>query len=204
MLLLPPWQGRGRAYFHRRGRLQALREAGYHSLTIDLPNFGATGPAAGFYDRDIKAALTYLECRCAGLPIHFWGVSSGGYWGHAALAGRTGVSGAMFEDVSPHLLEWAWRVAPLGRPFYLFFRTAFRRSYRFLDARLHAAVLQVRRAAYVAGDTDLGIPAAASRELAAVQGRDLLLVPGAGHLEAIKRARERVIELALETFANSV
>ena len=203
VLLLPPWQRRGRAYFHRRGRLQALRAAGYHSLTVDLPNFGANAPPAGFYDREITAAISFLERRCPGLPLHFWGVSSGGYWGHAALAGRSGFAGAMFEDVSPHLLEWAWRVAPWGRPFYLLFRTAFRRSYRFLDARRHAADLRVRRAAYVAGGADFGIPTEASRELAGAQGRDLLLVPGAGHLEAIKRARERVIELALETFTES-
>lgn len=203
VLLVPPWQRRGRAYFHRRGRLQALRAAGYHSLTVDLSNIGARTAPTGFYDRDVRAALDYLADRCPGLPLFFWGVSNGGYWGHVALAGDRRVLGAMFEDVSPHLLQWSWRTTPWGRPFYLFFRHVLRRSYRFLDARRHAASWTLRRATYVAGTRDAGIPVTDSRQLAAVRDHHLHLVSGARHLESIKRARARVIELALATFSDA-
>lgn len=201
VLLAPPWHARGRAYFHRRGRIEALRAAGYHSLTVDLPNFGGSGPPAGYFDRDLGAAADALERRCPGLPLHFWGVSSGGYWGHPLLAAEARFAGAMFEDVSPHLLEWAWRLAPRGRPCYLLFRMLFRRGYRFLDARRQAAASRAARTAYAAGGADPGIPAADSVELARRAGGELVLVPGAGHLEAIKRAGPAVLDLALATFA---
>jgi pimeloyl-ACP methyl ester carboxylesterase len=201
VLLAAPWQKWGRAYFHRRGRLEALRAAGYHSLTVDLPNFGGSGPPAGYFDRDLGDAAAHLHLRCPSLPLHLWGVSSGGYWAHPLLARTTRFSGACFEDVSPHLMEWAWRSAPRGRPFYLLFRALFRRSYRFLDARAQAGASRAVTTAYVAGDRDPGIPPEDSRELAGRAGAELLLVPGAGHLEAIKRAREATLELVLATFA---
>lgn len=201
VLLAAPWHKRGRGYFHRRGRLEALRAAGYHSLTVDLPIFGGSGPTAGYFDRDLGDAAAYLDLSCPSLPLHLWGVSSGGYWAHPLLA-RTGrFSGACFEDVSPHLLEWAWRSAPWGRPFYLVFRLLFGRSYRFLDARRQAAASRTVRTAYVAGALDPGIPPSDSRDLARRAGGELHLVACAGHLEAIKRARESTIELALSTFA---
>lgn len=201
VLLAPPWQKWGRGYFHRRGRLEALRAAGYHSLTVDLPNFGGSGPVAGYFDRDLGDAAAYLDLRCASLPLHLWGVSSGGYWAHPLLARTRRFSGACFEDVSPHLLEWAWRSAPWGRPFYLVFRTLFRRGYRFLDARRQAGATGAARTAYVAGALDPGIPSSHSRELARRAGGELLLVADAAHLEAIKRARQSTLDLALSTFA---
>lgn len=203
VLLAPPWQRWGRAYFHRRGRLQALRDAGYHSLTVDLPGFGESGPPAGFYDRDLADAAAYLDLRCPKLPLHLWGVSSGGYWSHPFLAATDRFSGAMFEDVSPHLLEWAWRTAPWGRPLYLFFQATFRRAYRFLDARNHAPALRLARLTYVAGGADVGIPVDSSRELADRSGSQVRIVPEAGHLEAIKRARSIVLDLALSTFSEA-
>lgn len=202
VLLAPPWQKWGRAYFHRRGRLEALRRAGYHSLTVDLPNFGGSGPPAGYFDRDLADAGEYLARRAPGLPLHFWGVSSGGYWAHPWLARESRFSGSFFEDVSPHLLEWAWRVAPWGRPAYLAFRWLFRRGYRFLDARRHAAALGVA-AAYLNGGADRGIPVSASRSLAGRSRSTLHLVPQAGHLEAIKIAPQTVADLALATFARA-
>jgi hypothetical protein len=199
VLLVPPRQRWGRAYLHRHRRLEALRAAGYHSLTVDLPIFVRSRPH-GFYDRDVAAAAAYLAARCPDLPLYFWGISSGGYWGHAVLALDSRFTAAMFEDVSPHLIEWAWRVSPAGRPCYIFFRRVFRRAYGFLDARRHAAQLLVEKASYVAGARDPGIPVAASEELAARGRHRLLIVPHAAHLQAIKKARAQVLDLALETF----
>ncbi len=156
VLLAAPWQKWGRAYFHRRGRLEALRAAGYHSLTVDLPNFGGSGPPAGYFDRDLSDAAAYLDLRCPALTLHLWGVSSGGYWAHPLLARTNRFSGAFFEDVSPHLLEWAWKSAPWGRPCYLAFRLLFPRGYRFLDARRHAAATRAVATSYVAGGLDAG------------------------------------------------
>jgi pimeloyl-ACP methyl ester carboxylesterase len=203
VLMMPPWMHWGRAYFHRRGRLEALRAAGYHALAVDLPGFGGSGPAAGFFDRDVDDALAGLVARAPGLPLHLWGISSGGYWSHAVLSSTGLVAGALFEDVSPHLLEWGWRTAPWGRPGYLFFRTAFRRSYRFLDLRRHGPALGAAAVAYVAGERDRGIPAADTRALAAAAGAECLIVAGAGHLGSIKVAGERIVALALATFARA-
>jgi pimeloyl-ACP methyl ester carboxylesterase len=200
VLLLPPWMEWGKAYFHRRGRLEALRAAGYHALTVDLPGFGESGPPAGLYDLDAEDAIAFARERAGGLPLHLWGVSSGGYWAHPALARGAGVAGAVFEDVAPHLFEWGWRETPWFRPCFLFFRAVFRTSYRFLDLRRHAPHLRARAVAYAAGDADPGIPEADVRALAAAARAECLLVPGAGHLAAIKQARGEVIGLALATF----
>jgi pimeloyl-ACP methyl ester carboxylesterase len=204
VLLLPPWIVWGRAYFHRRGRLEALRQAGYHVLTVDFPGFGGSGPTDGFFDRDVADALRFLAARAPGLPRHLWGISSGGYWAHMALSslepGPNGVRAAVFEDVSPHLLEWAGRAMPIAKPCHLLFRTLFPKSFRFFDVRRHAAHLQVARAAYVSGERDPGVRPEETRELARLAGAQVRIVPGAGHLEAIKLATDEVVALALETF----
>ncbi len=200
VLLAHPWVRSGEAYFHRRGRIDALQAAGYHALTFDLGGVGASGPAAGaFYDLDLEAALAALAARSRGLPLHFWGVSCGGYWGHPLLS-RVAVAGAMFEDVSPHLIEWSSRMAPWGLPCYLFFRHGLRVAYRFMDLRRHAPHLRVRAAAYASGERDHGVLPAETAELTRLAGASYRLVPGAGHLESIKLAGEEVIALALETF----
>ncbi len=201
VLLLPPWLAWGRSYFHRRGRIEALRAAGYHALTLDLPRNAVQ--AAGFFDRDVEAGLEELRRRAGSLPLHLWGVSAGGYWAHPALARTNRVAGAFFEDVAPHLLEWSWRVAPLGRPAYLFYRLALRSSYRYLDMRRNAEAFSLRAVTYVAGAADPGVRPEDTRELAGrAQGR-CRIIDGAGHLDSIKMAHSEVIELALDTFARA-
>ena len=105
VLLLHPWMGWGRAYFHRHNRIQALRRTGYHILAIDLPNFSTSGPPAGFFDLEVEDAVAGLRARADGLPLHVWGISSGGYWAHSVLGRGNALANAMFEDVSPHLFE---------------------------------------------------------------------------------------------------
>jgi pimeloyl-ACP methyl ester carboxylesterase len=203
VLLVHPWLEWGKSYFHRRGRVQALRAAGYHSLAVDLGGFGGSRREPGFLDADVEAAFGHLRRRSGGLPLHVWGVSAGAYWSHFLLGrlGRgAGAAGAMFEDVSPHLLQWSWRMAPLGRPFYLFFRHVLRGSYRYLDIRRHAPAMKLGAVSYVSGEKDRGILPEETRELAALAGGRALIVPGAGHLDSIKVANAGVIELALDTF----
>ncbi|MFP5288056.1 MAG: alpha/beta hydrolase [Thermoanaerobaculia bacterium] len=200
VLLVHPWLPWGRAYFHRRGRIEALRAAGYHALTLDLGGFGESPRAPGFFDRDVEAGLRFLRERAAGRPLHLWGVSAGGYWSHFVLSRTNGVAGAVFEDVSPHLFEWSWRMAPLGRPAYLFFRGVFRSSYRYLDARLHAPALTPAAVAYVSGGRDRGVRPEDTETLARLSGARCLIVPGAEHLASIKLANEEILALALETF----
>jgi pimeloyl-ACP methyl ester carboxylesterase len=203
VLLLHPWLAWGKSYFYRRGRIQALRAAGYAALAMDLPGFGGSGPRAGLMDRDIEAALEYLLRRAGGLPVHLWGVSSGGYWAHLVLSRMPGVSGAMFEDVSSHLITWSWRRLPLKRPLYVFFLVFFRRAFRYLDLRRHAPFLRVKAVAYASGEKDLGVLPEETRELARLAGGESLIVPGADHLAAIKVANEEVIGLALATFGKA-
>jgi pimeloyl-ACP methyl ester carboxylesterase len=158
---------------------------------------------SGFFDRDVEAGLAELRRRAGSLPLYVWGVSAGGYWAHPVLARTNDVAGAFFEDVSPHLFEWSWRVAPLQRPFYLFYRYALRSSYRFLDMRRHAEAFSLRAVTYVGGAKDPGIHPDDTRELAARAGGRHHIVDGAGHLDSIKLARREVLALALETFASA-
>jgi hypothetical protein len=110
------------------------------------------------------------------------------------------VAGAVFEDVSPHLLEWSWRLAPWGRPFYLFFRHVLRGAYRFLDVRRHAAAMDLAHVLYVSGSEDRGVRPDDTAELARKAGGDFLIIDGAGHLGAIKVANDEVLDWALDTF----
>jgi hypothetical protein len=106
----------------------------------------------------------------------------------------------MFEDTSPHLFEWSWRMSPLGRPCYLFYRYVLRGAYRYLDIRRHAPAMSLRAASYASGEKDRGVRPEDTRELAALAGGRTLIVPGAGHLDSIKLANAEVIALALDTF----
>lgn len=200
VLLAPPWTEWGRAYFHRRGRIEALRAAGYACLSFDMGGFGGTTPTRGFRDRDAEAALSELQRRAPGIPLHVWGVSSGGHWLHPLLARVEGVRGAVFEDVTPHLLEWSAGVQPSLRPAFRALRAAFPRTDRFMDMRNHAAHLRVRSTLYVAGGADPGIPETSTRDLAKRAGAACLMVERAGHLQAIKQAGGRVLGAALMTF----
>ncbi len=199
VLLLHPWVARGRAFFHRRGRLEALRAAGYHVLAVDFPGFGGSGRPYGFYDRAVEDALHLLDRRSAGLNLFVWGVSAGGYWAHPVLARSDQVAGAMFEDVSPHLLEWSWRAAPMGRPAYVFFRRALADAYHYLDARAHASAFDLGAVTYISGSQDELVRPEDTRELAACAGGSYSVVQGAGHLGSIKVANRAVIRTALDT-----
>ena len=200
VLLLHPWLVWGRAYFHLRGRIQALRAAGYHALTFDFGGFGASGPAQVFFDRDVEAALEFLRQRAGDLPLHVWGVSAGGYWAHPVLSRTRVVTGAFFEDVSPHLFEWSWRMAPQGRPDYLVYRTCLRSAHRFLNIRRHAAAMSLGAVSYVSGERDRGVRPEDTRELAGLAGGRCHIVPEADHLGSIKLAGDEVIGMALDTF----
>ena len=207
VLLLHPWLPWGKSYFYRRGRLQALRAAGYNALVADLPGFGGSGPPSGFIDRDVEALFEEARRRAGGRPLHVWGVSSGGYWAHFVLSQWAEVAGAMFEDVSFHLLHWSWRRIPAGRPLYYVFRYGLRGSYRYFDLRRHVPRLRARAVAYVGGEKDPGVWPDETRELARLAGGaggECLIVPGADHLGAIKLANREVIELALRTFERAV
>lgn len=201
VLLIHPWHRAGQRFFFRHGRLRALREAGYHALTFDLGGFGQSGPSpTAYYDTDLEDALGALRQQADGLPLHVWGVSAGGYWAHILLSRLGGVSGAIFEDVSPHLIEWSRRMAPWGLPFYLFFQHILPLAYRFLDLRNHAPNLRIQRAAYIGGELDRSISAHETQELARLACAPALLVEGADHLRSVKQDHHRVIQLALETF----
>jgi pimeloyl-ACP methyl ester carboxylesterase len=200
VLLLHPWVPWGKSYFYRRGRIPALRAAGYHTLALDFPGFGGSGTRYGFLYRDVEVALRFLRRRVGDLPVHLWGVSSGGYWAHLVLSATDEVSGAMFEDVALHLTDWGWRMLPVLRPGYLLFRHLFFRAYRFLDIRRHAAALRVAEATYVSGERDANVLPEETRELARLAGGRSLVVPGADHLAAIKLANAEILELALDTF----
>jgi pimeloyl-ACP methyl ester carboxylesterase len=203
ILFLHPWTEWGKSYFYRRGRLAAVRAAGLHALAVDLPGSGGSGARRGFLDRDVADAIAALAQRCSGLPLHVWGISAGGYWAHPALSGAPLATAAVFEDVSPHLMEWSWRTAPWGRPAFLVFRHAFRRSYRFLDLRAHAPHLGLRPVAYVSGAEDRGVRPEDTATLARLAGGAALVIRGAGHLASIKRAESEIVALALEVFARA-
>ncbi|MDA8017049.1 MAG: alpha/beta hydrolase [Thermoanaerobaculia bacterium] len=205
VLLCHPWLPFGQAYFFRRGRIPALRQAGYHVMTFDLGGFGPEEHLAsapwGYYDRDVDDALAELARRVDGLPIHLWGVSAGGYWSHLALSRRAEpIHGAFFEHVTDHMIEWSKRMAPAGLPCYLFYQHVLRPAYRYLDLNRHAAHLQARAVAYVGGDLDRGAPVEALHRMARLAQAARLVVGDADHLDAIRRQGRQVIDLALQTF----
>ncbi|MES1210794.1 MAG: hypothetical protein ABUL63_00540, partial [Acidobacteriota bacterium] len=86
------------------------------------------------------------------------------------------------------------------RPGYLLLRTAFSRSYRFLDARSHAGALGLGAVTYISGERDPGVLPHETEELARLAGGRCHIVPGADHLGAVKIATAEVLALALETF----
>ncbi len=203
VLLVHPWRPWGKAYFHTRGRIQALRQAGYHVLSFDLSGFGSSSPVRGFFDRDIADGLLWLRDYAGDLPLHLWGVSAGGYWAHAALSRSPLAVGAMFEDVPPHLLEWSHRMAPRGWPFYKLFEHAFGSAYRYLDARSHAPFLGLEAVAYVSGGEDRGVRPEDTRQLAKLAGGSSTIIDGAEHLGSIRRAGRQVVALALDIFTRA-
>ena len=203
VLMAHPWLKVGQGYFHRRGRLEALRRAGFHTLTFDFGGIGSSDRVPGMFDLELEDAFRALEDRGGDLPRYLWGVSAGGHWSHPVLAHQRIVEAAVFEDVSPHLMEWSWNMAPWGRPAFLFFRYALNRSYRYMDMRRHAPHLKVHKVAYIGGELDRGVPPESTREFARKAGGRCLIVPNADHLGAIKHDPEAVLSLALETFGAS-
>jgi pimeloyl-ACP methyl ester carboxylesterase len=204
VLLAHPWIKAGRSYFHRQGRLEALRTAGFDALTVDLGGLGLSTPCMGFSDTEVADTLAALRDRAPGLPLYLWGVSNGGYWSHLVLS-RTAeveveIEAAMFEDVAPHLIEWSWRMTPWARPALLVFRYGLPSTYRYLNIRAHVPYFKTQRLAYVGGGRDRGVPAEDTRDLARRAGGECLVVPKSGHLSSIKRANAEVVGLALKTF----
>jgi len=200
VLLTHPLVKVGQAYFHRQGRLEALRAKGFHALTVDLGGLGSSTPFTGFIDREVTDSFNALEERAAGLPLYFWGVSIGGYWSHLALGRTSGVQAAMFEDVTSHLIQWSWRMTPWARPAFLVFRYGLSKTYRYLDIRSHIPYFKSERLAYVGGGCDRGVPAEETRDLARRGGGECLVIQKSGHLSSIKRANAEVVGLALKTF----
>ena len=204
VLLLHPWTARGRAYFHRHGRIEALRSAGFHALTFDFPGFGGSAPSNTFFDRDVDHALAFLERRAPGVPHLVWGVSAGGFWAHPAIARSSKIVGAVFEDVSPHLFEWSWRRVPHWRPNYLLFRTLFPACYRYLDIRRHAFSMASLDLVYVSGKLDRGVTPEDTESLARAASAPFHVIPAAGHLASIKMAHEDVLGWGLETLEAAI
>ncbi|MEL7059381.1 MAG: hypothetical protein AAGN46_05055 [Acidobacteriota bacterium] len=202
-LLAPPWSPLGQMFFHRYGRVPALREAGFDVLTFEFGGFAARSRRRpGFLDLDAADALAELRRRAEGRPLTVWGVSAGGYWLHPVLSSDGGrdVVAAFFEDVSSHFITWSKRMMPKRMPAFLYFQTVYRSAYRFLDLGAHAAQLARVPAAYVGGALDRGVPAAETRDLARLAGARCLIVDDADHLQAIRRDPRGLLDLALETF----
>lgn len=204
VVLGAPWLRWGQQYFFRRGRIQALRDAGYHAFTFDFGGFGSSGPRSrGFADRDLDDVLDFVRHRFPGLPLHLWGVSAGAYWGHVCLSRRDDVRGAFFEHVAENLIHWSRRTLPAGLPFYLFYRHVLRSPYRYIHVGRHAPYLGVRAAAYVGAENDRGVPADVTRRLAELAGAEVRIYPDADHLDAIRVDGEGLIRFALHTFARA-
>lgn len=201
VVLGAPWLRWGQQYFFRRGRIPALRDAGYHALTFDFGGFGSSGPrASGFADRDLDDVLDFVRTRFPDLPLHLWGVSAGAYWGHVCLSRRDDVRGAFFEHVAENLIHWSMRTAPAGMPFYLFYRHVLRSAYGYIHIGRHAPHLRLRAAAYVGAENDRGVPAGVTRRLAELAGAEVRIYEDAGHLDAIRVDREGLIRFALAAF----
>lgn len=203
VVFVAPWLEWGQGYFFRRGRIAAVRAAGYDAVTFDLGGFGQSDAPAGFADRDVEDMMGAVRERAAGSPVHLWGVSAGGYWSQPVLARAAAPLGAMFEDVAPHIFDWSVRMRPPVRPAQFLFRTLLTDAHRYFDMHLHLPAARALATAYVSGARDRGILPAETRALAELTGGEHLVVADAGHLDAIKRAPEAIIDLALRTFSKA-
>lgn len=198
VVMAHPWVAGGQAYFYRRRRLPALSDAGFHVLTFNFPGFGRSQRRSPrFHDFDVASALRHGDSLAEGLPLFFWGVSGGGYWGLPAVTRFPLVRAAIFEEVPAHLISWADRTAPERRHFYRFYRHALRPAYRFLDLKRHAARLRCP-ACFISSADDPGIPAVDTLALAGAAGARHRIVPEAKHLDAFKRDPEGVLGAAFE------
>lgn len=200
VVFLPPWVPQGGSWFYRHGRVEAVVDAGYDALVVDLPGVrrGRRGP--GFFDREIGALIADARDLARDAPLFLWGVSSGGYWAHFALSGGVLVDGAVFEDVAAHLLTWAHREAPQWAHFYRVFERFLTRAWPFLAVSAHAPTLGVGRGLWISGELDRGVLPEETRLVAQAAGGESMIIAGAGHLGAMRVAPARVLEAAIGLF----
>lgn len=201
VVFLPPWVPQGAAWFYRHGRVEAVRAAGWDALVADLAGLGAGRSGPGFFDREIEVLLHDARRLVGSRPLVVWGISSGGYWAHPAIARGAPVDAAVFEDVAAHLLLWAHREAPRLAHFYRVYERLLRQAWAFLDIKRHAPWVAPGRGLWISGDLDRGVLPEETRELARLSGGRALIVPHARHLGAMRVAPELVVREALATFA---
>ncbi len=204
VVFLPPWVPQGGSWFFRHGRVEAVLDAGYDALVVDLPGLrrGRRGP--GFFDREISALIADAAELVGDAPLFLWGVSSGGYWAHFALSSGARVEGVVFEDVAAHLLTWAHREAPQWAHFYRVFERFLTRAWPFLGIAAHAPFLGVERGLWISGELDRGVLPDETRLVAHEAGGRSMIVEAAGHLGAMRVAPARVLDAALGVFEAAV
>lgn len=206
VVLLHPLRSNRRAML---GRARVLWEAGYRVLLIDLQAHGESRGEAitmGWLERhDATAAVDFVLQRWPEEPVGVVGWSLGG--AAALLASPLGVEALVLESVYSTLSEavhnrLARRVGPLapGISPLLLWQVPFRLgvgtgALRPIDKMGQAGC----RVLLLAGDQDRRTTPSESERMAAAGGAaaDLVLFPGAGHVDLLDHDRERWLDAVL-------
>jgi pimeloyl-ACP methyl ester carboxylesterase len=200
-----------------RSRLELLERAaessrrGYGVLLFDLRNHGESGIAhttIGVHEsRDVCAARKFVEQQAGPRPHVLWGVSMGASSAILAAKRCPGVAAVIsdssflsFRETIAHHVELFFRLPSFPIANLIVAITEWRAGFDADDGDVEAAVRDVNvPVLFIAGGSDRRMPPALAERLLAASsnpGKQLLVVPGAGHGDAFSRDRE--------TYLNSV
>lgn len=200
-----PFMKYGYHYFIKSGHIDIMSRAGFEGVLFNFKGFGGSkiaGPS--FYD-DVLGALDFAHDRFPGMPVHILGSSFGGYHAVHALA-QPGVQAqsAFLDSVPPRATNF-FRKGPLGVAF------------RFLNKSPWGSLCgttpltddldQIKRTPlhFVYGDADKYYLEGERHEFSnRTPESRFTMLPGAGHLEAIKKDPARYEQILHDHFLGPI
>ncbi len=193
----------------------ALQRAGFHVVVYGWRGTPGSDPAAHtlgvFERRDLQAAVDAVEARLGNVPVGLLGYSLGGAVSLVVAAEdqrvRAVCADSAFSDPGAVLADGVERVlripgAVLTAPVAA--AVAWRTGARLADFSPRAVVDRIapRPLLLIHGDRDQAVPAVHARQLyeAALEPKELWLVPGAGHVGAYFADRDHYLQRILSFF----
>jgi alpha-beta hydrolase superfamily lysophospholipase len=209
-----------------RSRVEHLERAaeankrGYGVLLFDLRNHGESGRAyttLGISEsHDVCAAREFVKSTAPGRPQVLWGVSLGASTallaeprcpGSAAIISDS--SFLSFSETIRHHFHLIFRLPAFPIADLIVRLTSLRMGFRLEDGDVENAVskLDTVPILFIAGGADVRMPPALAERLASRAtnpGKQLLIVPGAGHGQAFARDRETYLRTTFDFLERNV